>query len=358
MPRKPGRPTTSPATRNERFDIRDVAKRAGVSVATVSRTVNNVPSVNALLAARVHEAIRDLNYFPNTQARALVSGRSRLVGLLVPDITNPFFPELIKRFEQAVVERGYELLIGSTDYDSDLQHVLRRMVERNVDGVAVMTFGVEDPVLDELSHRNIPMVFVDVSETDFPQDVLLVNYGQGMLEAVEHLVALGHRDIGFISGPLKEHSALLRRQAFLTSMRKSGCVAREDAILEGDHQLEGGMHGMATLLRRPHPPTAVLCSNDMTAIGALRTLQQRGFRVPDDMSLVGFDDIHLAEFVHPPLTTVRMSQTEIAQSAIRSLLSRIEQTSVSSKPQSFPISTRLIVRETTAPPALARQRRR
>lgn len=356
-PRKPGRATNSTTIVTERFDIRDVAKRAGVSVATVSRTVNKVPTVNSLLAARVHQAIRDLNYFPNTQARALVSGRSRLVGLLVSDITNPFFPELIKCFERAVVEHGYELLIGSTNYDSELQHCLRRMVERNVDGVAVMTFGVEDPVLDELSHRNIPMVFVDVSETDFPQDVLLVNYGQGMLEALQHLVALGHRDIGFISGPLREHSALLRRHAFLASMHACDCNAREDLILEGDHQLEGGMLGMTALLRLPHPPTAVLCSNDMTAIGALRTLQQRGFRVPDDMSLVGFDDIHLTEFVHPPLTTVRMSQTEIAQSAVRSLLSRIEETAPSAAPQSFPISTRLIVRETTAPPALARQPR-
>ncbi len=357
MPRKPGRATTSPATPNERFDIRDVAKRAGVSVATVSRTVNKVPTVNALLAARVNEAIRDLDYFPNTQARALVSGRSRLLGLLVPDITNPFFPELIKRFERAAVEQGYELLIGSTDDDSDLQHVLRRMIERNVDGVAVMTFGAEDPVLDELSHRHVPMVFVDVSKTDFPQDVLLVNYGQGMLEALQHLAALGHRDIGFISGPLKEHSALIRREAFLASMRQSGCTAREDLVLEGDHQLEGGMYGMTSLLRLPHPPTAVLCSNDMTAIGALRTLQQRGFRVPDDMSLVGFDDIHLSEFVHPPLTTVRMSQTEIAQSAVRALLSRIEQTTPRSAPQFFPISTRLIIRETTAPPALTRRPR-
>lgn len=354
MPRKSGRSTNSAAhhTPSARFDIRDVAKRAGVSVATVSRTVNNIPTVNPVLAARVHEAIRDLNYFPNTQARALVSGKSRLVGLLVSDITNPFFPELIKCFERAAVDRGYELLIASTNYDSELQHTLRRMVERNVDGVAVMTFGVEDPVLDELSHRNIPMVFVDVSDPDFPQDVLLVDYRQGMLEAVQHLADLGHCDIGFISGPLKEHSALLRRDAFLSSMRQAGCTAREDLILEGDHRLEGGMDGMSRLLSLPHPPTAVLCSNDITAIGALRTLQQRGLRIPQDMSLVGFDDIHLTEFVHPALTTVRMSQTEIATNAIRSLLSRIERTTPGLAPQSFPISTRLIIRETTAPPAL------
>lgn len=349
LPRKP-RQSSASSPSSERFDIRDVAKRAGVSVATVSRTVNKVPTVNAELAARVHEAIRDLNYLPNTQARALVSGRSRLVGLLVPDITNPFFPELIKSFERAAVDQGYELLIGSTNYDSELQHVLRRMVERNVDGVAVMTFGVEDPVLDQLSHRNIPMVFVDVSEATFPQDALLVDYGHGMLQALEHLVHLGHREIAFISGPLAEHSALLRRDAFLNSMKQCGCVARQDLIVEGNHQLEGGMHGMAALLALKHPPTAVLCSNDLTAIGALRTLQQRNVPVPEHMSLVGFDDIHLCEFVHPPLTTVRMSQIEIAHCAVRFLLARIEDPSPVRPPQRQPISTHLVTRETTAPP--------
>ena len=353
MPRRPthlAAANGTPALSSARIDIRDVARLAGVSVATVSRTINHIPTVSTLLVARVQQAIRDLNYYPNTQARALVSGRSRLIGLLVSDITNPFFPELIKCFERAAVEQGYELLISSTNYDSELGHCLRRFIERNVDGVAVMTFGVEDPVLDELSHRNIPMVFVDVSEASFPQDALLVDYAHGMRQALDHLVALGHRDIAFLSGPLNQHSALLRRNAFLASLRQVGCSAREDLLVEGNHQLEGGMHGMATLLDLPSPPTAVLCSNDLTAIGALRTLQRRGLCIPDDMSLVGFDDIHLCEFVHPPLTTVRMSQTEIAASAIRALLNRIEDPSSTQPPHTHPISTQLILRETTAAP--------
>ncbi len=339
-----------------RFDIRDVAKLAGVSVATVSRTVNNIPTVNVQMAARVREAIRELNYYPNGQARALVSGKSRLVGLLVSDITNPFFPELIKCFEKAAVEHGYELLIGSTNYDSELQHCLRRMIERNVDGVAVMTFGVEDPVLDELSERKIPMVFVDVSQETFPQDALMVDYKHGMAEAIRHLVALGHVDIGFISGPLNQHSALLRRDAFLLSLEECGCTPKAAFITEGDHRLEGGMHGIATLLQTGHPPTAVLCSNDMMAIGALRTLHKRGFRVPEDMSIVGFDDIHLAEFVNPPLTTVSMSRAEIAREAVKALLGRIESVAEHGRTTNQPIPTKLIVRETTAPPRFQQSR--
>lgn len=337
-----------------RFDMRDVAKRARVSIATVSRTINSVPTVNPILADRVRAAIHDLNYYPNKQARALVSGRSRLVGLLVSDITNPFFPELIKRFEEVAVRRGYELLIGSTNYDSELKHCLRRMIEGYVDGVAVMTFGVEDPVLEELSSRNIPMVFMDLKEDAFRHDTLMVDYTHGMLEAVRHLVSLGHHEIGFISGPLTQHSAVLRRVAFLQSMRDCCCEHRDQFLVEGDHQVEGGMLGMTALLRNTSPPTAVLCSNDMTAIGALRTLQQRGFRVPQDMSVVGFDDIHLANFVNPPLTTVSMSRTEIAQKAVGALLGRIEGSELSVAPVSQTISTSLVVRDTTAPPRLRR----
>ena len=343
-----------------RFDIRDVARAANVSVATASRTINNVPTVNAAMAARVREAIRDLNYYPNTQARALVSGRSRLFGLLVSDITNPFFPELIKRFEAAAVRHGYELLIGSTNYDSVLQHCLRRMIERNVDGVAIMTFGVEDPVLEELSSRNIPMVFVDIPQevftpaesptSPFHPDTLMVDYLHGMQQAVEHLVALGHCDIGFISGPLAQHSASLRRVAFFASMHAAGCTPQERFVIEGDHQLEGGMFGMTQLLNTPDPPTAVLCSNDLTAIGALRTLHKRGLRVPEHMSVVGFDNIHLAAFVNPALTTVNMSQTEIADGAIAALLARIDSLDPVARPPSRPISTALVLRETTAAP--------
>src|SRR5581483_1743849 len=148
----------------KRLDIRDVAKHARVSIATVSRTINRVPTVDKDLAKRVWKAIEELNYFPNTQARALVSGRSRLFGLLISEITNPFFPELIQGFEDFAIENNYEILIGSKNYDPERMEIcIRRMIERNVEGVAVMTFGIEEPLLDELVSRNIPMVFVDAA---------------------------------------------------------------------------------------------------------------------------------------------------------------------------------------------------
>src|SRR5215470_11506413 len=160
----------------KRLDIRDVAKHARVSIATVSRTINRVSTVDKELTKRVWKAIEELNYFPNTQARALVSGRTRLFGLLISEITNPFFPELIEGFEEIAVAHGYEILIGSTNYDlARMATCIRRMLERHVEGVAVMTFGIEQPLLQELSSRDIPMVFVDTAPSGSLVRALIVD---------------------------------------------------------------------------------------------------------------------------------------------------------------------------------------
>jgi LacI family transcriptional regulator len=339
-------------SRNEkrRLDIRDVARHARVSIATVSRTINRVPTVDKQLAERVWKAIGELNYFPNTQARALVSGRTRLLGLLVSEITNPFFPELIEGFEEIAVANGYEILIGSTNYDLERMNTcIRRMLERHVEGVAVMTFGIEQPLLEELSSRDIPMVFVDAGPPSPLVRALIVDYRKGIHEGVQHLAALGHRKIAFISGPLRQGSAQARKTAFIDSVEEIGARINPEWLIEGDHTLEGGMRAMTDLLSLKEQPTAVMCSNDMTAIGALRVLARAGLKVPDDMSVIGFDDIHLAEFVNPPLTTVRMARKDLARGAFESLRSVAENLD-SSKERNWTIPTRLIVRQSTGYP--------
>ncbi|HLH33065.1 MAG TPA: LacI family DNA-binding transcriptional regulator [Alloacidobacterium sp.] len=334
----------------KRLDIRDVAKHARVSIATVSRTINRVPTVDKDLAKRVWKAIEELNYFPNTQARALVSGRSRLFGLLISEITNPFFPELIQGFEDFAIENNYEILIGSTNYDPERMEIcIRRMIERNVEGVAVMTFGIEEPLLDELVSRNIPMVFVDAAPPNENVSTLAVDYHRGIREGVQHLAALGHRKMGFISGPMHQRSAHLRKDAFLESVAEIGVQPAGEWLVEGDHTLEGGMQAMEQILKRKELPTAVMCSNDMTAIGALRVLAKAGLRVPDDISVIGFDDIHLAEFVNPPLTTVRMARNDLARAAFAALRSHVEPSHSHAK-KSWPIQTRLTVRQSTGYP--------
>ncbi len=337
-----------PRKEKRRLDIRDVAKHARVSIATVSRTINRVPTVDKQLADRVWKSIEALNYFPNTQARSLVSGRSRLFGLLISEITNPFFPELIQGFEEVAVNNGYEILIGSTNYDlARMDSCIRRMLERNVEGVAVMTFGIEQPLLDELAKRDVPMVFMDVAPAVPLVRALVVDYHKGIREGVQHLAALGHRELSFISGPLGQRSSQLRKAAFLQSVAEIGVTPAADWLIEGDHTLEGGMTAMEKLLEAPELPTAVMCSNDMTAIGALRVLARTGIKVPEDISVIGFDDVHLVEFVFPPLTTVRMSRNDLARGAFDALRA-IRETPEKRVPQT--ISTNLIVRQSTSYP--------
>ena len=193
-----------------RTDIRTIAKAANVSIATVSRAMNRAPTVNPKMAKRVWEVIDELDYVPNTHARALVSGRSRLFGLIVSEITNPFFPELIQGFEGIAVEHGYEILIGSTNYDPKrMSHCIRRMLERKVDGVAVMTFGIEEPLLDQLANRKVPLVFIDIDQTagdQRPKDRLSSRHTTGCttpsgIGAPKHLLRQRTREIAFRAVP-------------------------------------------------------------------------------------------------------------------------------------------------------------
>jgi DNA-binding LacI/PurR family transcriptional regulator len=335
----------------EHTDIRTIAEMANVSVATVSRTMNHVTTVNPAMAKRVWEVIDQLDYFPNTQARALVSGRSKLFGLIISEITNPFFPELIQGFEDIAVENGYEILISSTNYDPKrMSNCIRRMLERKVDGVAIMTFGIEEPLLEQLAKRNVPMVFIDVGPQRSDISVLKVDYHHGIRQGVQHLAALGHRNIFFISGPARLHSAQSRVAAFSRSLLECGIVPDPRCIVEGDHTMEGGVAAMEKILAAKIRPTAVMCSNDMTAIGVLHKLYRAGLRVPDDLSVIGFDDIHMAEVTIPPLTTIQMSRFELARAAVSALRAQVEERDDSKRGHEFNIQTNLIVRESTGFP--------
>jgi len=331
--------------------IRDVAKRARVSIATVSRVVNRVSSVDPELAKRVWKAIDEIGYLPNTQARALVSGRSHMLGLIVSEITNPFFPELVQEFENLAVAQGYEVMIGSTNYDpARTESLVRRMLQRNVDGVAVMTFGIEEELVKKLVESEFPLVFVDAGPELPNIRILKVNYEEGIRQAVQHLAALGHRKMAFITGPLHLRSAAARRNAFLKSMKELGLTAPAGYVVEGDHTMEGGMAAMERLVVLAELPTAVLCSNDMTAIGVLHTLYKTTHSVPQEISVVGFDDIHLAQFMLPPLTTVQMSCRDLAGAAVEALRAGIEVDHRKAAQKEWPIPTRLVVRQSTAFP--------
>jgi LacI family transcriptional regulator len=329
------------------MNIAEIARRADVSTATVSRTINQSGPVKAATARKVWRVVAEMHYYPNSHARALVSGRSRLLGLIVSDITNPFFSELIRSFESLAALQQYDLLITSTDYEtSRMTATLRRMLERKVDGVAVMTSEMDLGLIRELSRRGVPIVFMDVGQMGPRMSHVSIDYGNGIAQAVEHVLGLGHKHVAFISGPLDLHSARTRRQAFVDTIRAHRVAADRRFIREGTHTAVGGQREMSALLRLRKRPTAVLASNDWTAIGALHAIHSSGLRVPDDMSLVGFDDIPLVSFTTPALTTVRMSAVDVGSTAFQALFRMIG--GERHEGEVFQIPTRLVIRDSTA----------
>lgn len=331
------------------MDIKEIARRAGVSTATVSRAINRVPTVDPKLARRVWKVIDELGYVPNTQARALVSGRSRMFGLIVSEITNPFFPEIVQVFEDTAVQHGYEIMLTSTVHDPRRMELsIRRMIERRVEGVAIMTFGMEESVLEHLTDRNVPLVFVDVGPSRPRVSNIRIDYRRGIRQAVQHLAALRHKRIAFIAGPSTLKSAVARKHAFIESMQEIGLEVETELLAQGDHTVEGGMAAAQKLLSRRERPTAVLCSNDMTAIGVMRKAFEHGIPLPSGLSVVGFDDIRLAQFVVPPLTTVQMSQSELAKIAFNALLADVEREVPATGGTEYLLETNFVLRNSTA----------
>ena len=330
------------------MDIREIARRAKVSTATVSRAINRIPTVDPQLAKRVWKVVDELGYYPNTQARALVSGKSCIFGLVVSEITNPFFPEIVQTFENLAVQHNYEILLTSTIHDPKrMESSVRRMIERRVDGVAILTFGMEDSLIEHLRFRKVPLVFVDVGPDVPGVSNIRVNYQNGIRQAVQHLAALRHTRIAFVTGPLHLKSALARRDAFKTAMEEIGLPVAPEQIVVGDHTMEGGMRALDLISVRDCP-TAVLCSNDMTAIGLMREAYDQGINIPHDLSVVGFDDIRLSEFMIPPLTTVQMSQTELAQIAFKALMNEVDGESPAQGKSEYELNTHLVLRRSTA----------
>ena len=331
------------------MDIREIARRAKVSTATVSRTINRVPTVDPQLAKRVWKIVEELGYYPNTQARALVSGRTRIFGLIVSEITNPFFPEIVQSFEDIAVQHNYEILLTSTIHDPKrMEASVRRMIERRVEGVAILTFGMEESLLEGLKFRKVPLVFVDVGPSLPRISNIKINYRRGIRQAVQHLAALRHERIAFVTGPLDLKSAQARRSAFEDSLQEIGMTVDPQLVVEGNHTMEEGIKALAYLAGLKRRPTAVMCSNDMTAIGVMREAYERGISIPQDLSVIGFDDIRLAQFIIPPLTTIQMSQTELARMAFKALLAEVEVETNAETGCEYVLDTDLVLRRSTA----------
>jgi DNA-binding LacI/PurR family transcriptional regulator len=334
---------------NKGLTLREIARLANVSTATVSRAMNRIPTVDPVLARRIRKVVEKEGYFPNTNARALVRGHSRSLGLIVSEITNPFFPEIVQTFAKLGVQHDCEILLSSIDHDPRLlETTARQMIERRVGGVAILTFGHELPLIDSLTAQNVPVFAVDADSPGPLLKTVQIDYEHGIRQAVQHLAALGHERIAFIGGPRDLKTATIRRAAVEKCMKEIGLELLPKLFVDGDHSIEAGMSALCALAAMRDRPSAVLCSNDMTAIGVMRAAFDLCLNIPQDLSVIGFDDIRLAQFMAPPLTTVQMSQTEIAQLSFSALLNSLEPTRHGAGRQVYSMKTNLILRQSTA----------
>jgi DNA-binding LacI/PurR family transcriptional regulator len=338
------------------MDMRGIAKLAGVSSATVSRVINGSATVKPEKAERVRRVIAELNFFPNSSATTLKHGKSSTYGLIIPDITNPFFPELIRSFEKILVENNREMLMATTDFHpSRIQQSIRRMLVRRVDGVALIASEIETSPIESLIHNRVPLVTMDRRITGPGLSDVLINNTSGMDEAITHLKALGHTEIGFIGGMIGPTISDHRTNDFIKSMKKHGLNANPAFMRAGNYRIPGGEAAMAEFLKLSARPTAILTANDLTAIGALRAIHHRGLTVPGDFSVIGFDDIELSDILHPPLTTLHLSRQKFAQIFFDALEAMREQPHADGR--QYSIKTSLVIRESTGPVKAPAKRR-
>lgn len=328
--------------------IREIAKIAGVSGATVSRVINGSSLVTSETTQRIQRIIQDLNFVPNRSAVHLKHGKSQIYGAIVPDLTNPFFMELVKSFEELLVENEYELLVANTDFHpSRMQRSIHRMLLRRVDGVAFLTSEHEAAALESLVQNRIPVVTTDHYRTAPGMSDIAVDFRDGMSQLICHLKKLGHRQIGFIGGTEGLVTSRARRESFLDAIVKLGLSSRDGWIVAGDYRISGGAAGMEAILAQKEIPTAVVTANDLTAIGALRKAHEQGLRVPEDISVAGCDDIEMSDIVFPPLTTLRISRRQYAQTLFDALQAGAEDLSLPGKVFSLPM--KMVVRQSTGP---------
>ncbi|MBN1122081.1 MAG: LacI family DNA-binding transcriptional regulator [Anaerolineae bacterium] len=340
----------------KRITMRDVADEVGVSKSTVSHVLNDTRFVADGTRQRVLDAVERLGYRPSQIARSLAVRHTHTVGLLISDVGNPFYPPVIKGVEEVALDHDYTVLFSNVSYDLDrIVGSIRTMIDRHIDGAIAMSSRFSSEMAAELLDNQIPTVLLDWDDEamlPYREQVGLISFdfASGIREAARHLVDLGHRRFAHISGPPDVWTSRRRCDAFIGALVECGIAANEVMVVEGDLQIEGGRAALHRLVEAGQPPTAVFAANDLTALGMLWEARKIGLRIPEDISLIGLDDIPLAEQTTPALTTVALPIYETGQIAMTMLLEMICRENVEPSDDYFTrqvIPTRLIVREST-----------
>jgi DNA-binding LacI/PurR family transcriptional regulator len=332
------------------MNLEQVARRAKVSTATVSRVLNNTSIVKSSTRARVERAIEELKYHPNLHARNLAGGKSRSLGVIASNMENPFFFDIYKTIESDAHAQGYEVLVANTDYRSEqLVASIRLMIGRRVAGLAVIVSEMEPALIKELAESRIPVVFYDVGQTRQNITNIRVNYRRGIEKVIDYLGSLGHRRLGFVGhhallGPINERMKAVLDAVALNPALEVKSTADVD-------NLEGGRQAMRSLLESGYRPTAVISVNDVMAVGVLRELRERGIRVPQEISVTGFDNVKLSEFCYPALTTVHIPRERIGHIVCERLIPPLNRPVAAES--EIVIDPEFVVRESTGPAALS-----
>lgn len=331
--------------------IKDVAREAGVSVGTASQALRDSPAVRETTRRRVLAVSKRLRYQPSALARGLVTRRTHTVGLLISDISNPFFIRAVRAVEDAAQKNGYNVILCNTDEDPSKEtQYLRVLVEKRVDGIILATTAGSLQAVRDVRWRRIPLVLFDRELPNVSIDTVKVDSVLGGRLATEHLLGLGHRRIAIIHGPVVRSTGAERLRGYLLALRAAGLRPEPALIREGNFKQDSGRELTRTLLEMSPRPTALFCTNNLMTVGAMQTLQERGVRIPTDLSLVGYDDMEWWMLTRPPLTTVGQPVYDLGREAMRLLLAQIEANS-RRRPQRVILKPELLPRESCGPPA-------
>ena len=325
--------------------MNDVAKLAGVSPATVSRVLSKSPYISAKTVKRVLAAVDELHYHRNVHARRLAIGKSDLFGLVISEIVNPFFSEIIRGFQSAAWDQGFDVLLLNTEYNEKrTEAVIQKLIENDVRGVAIITSSLEDKVISSLTKEGIAVVLCNPSPVDRVMSNIRINYDRGLEQAIEHVASLGHRRAAVIAGPASNKTAARIRQSLVAGLRLRGLDP--NPITHSTYHFDAAASAVQLIRAAKAKPTVIFCGNDLIAMGAMLALEGEGIEVPRDISVVGIDDIPFASLTRPPLTTIGVPRELLGVTAFRALEKMLKLKR--HKGTEYVLETQLVIRKSTA----------
>ncbi|HAS6775890.1 substrate-binding domain-containing protein [Vibrio parahaemolyticus] len=307
--------------------MKDIAKLAGVSTSTVSHVINKTRFVSEEISERVNNAAKELNYYaPSALARSLKVNRTKTIGMLVTTSTNPFFGEVVKGVERSCYHKGYSLILCNTEGDNErMRQSINTLLQKRVDGLILMCSSLEGERIDVFErYPDIPVVVMDWGPMLFTSDKIQDNSLRGGYLAAKYLIDCGHTEIGCITGPLIKHQAQMRYEGYKRAMNEAGLEFNANWIIESDFECEGGYQAFKKMPERGTLPSSIFVSNDMMAMGVINAANELGIKVPDDLSIIGYDDIHIAKFMSPSLTTIHQPKYRLGQAAVETLVRRLD----------------------------------